>query len=134
MVEMQQSMFQVIQEAQKSLPVDVDQLAGKLGIKVNYKHFPREVAGELVRVGDDEYEVNISNTDPRTRQRFTLAHELGHYVYHRHLIGDGVNDDRAYRTTTRAEHYNPRIGPKQETEANRFAASLLMPWPLVLHL
>lgn len=127
---MQQSIYQAIQQAQKTVPVDVDALAEAIGVKIRYKHLPKAISGELVRVGNG-YEININNTDPRTRQRFTLAHELGHYALHRSLIGDGVNDDRAYRTTTSADHYNPKIGPKQETEANRFAASLLMPWPLI---
>ena len=28
----------------------------------------------------------------------TAAHELGHYVYHRDRIGDGIYDDAAYRS------------------------------------
>lgn len=52
----------------------------------------------LERVGDT-FLITVAANDPLTRQRFTLAHELGHYMLHRTLIGDGLDDDRAYRST-----------------------------------
>ena len=52
-------------------------------------------------------------------------------MLHRHLIGDGVDDDRGYRSTSRGKYHNTKIGPKEETEANRFAASVLMPMDLI---
>lgn len=48
-------------------------------------------------------------------------------MLHRHLIGDGIDDDRAYRSTNVGKYHNMSIGPEEETEANRFAAGLLMP-------
>ena len=126
-----QTMFEKIQEAKQSHPVDVDRLVRELGLALNYKPMPSGMSGELVRGEDGSYTINVNKTDPRNRQRFTIAHELGHFVYHRDRLGDGVNDNRAYRTDRSAEHYNPNIGPAQETEANRFAASLLMPWELI---
>ena len=59
---------------------------------------------------------------------------LGHYIYHRSLIGDGVDDDRAYRSTIVGKYHNTRIGPREETEANRFAADVLMPWGVISEL
>ena len=65
------------------------------------------------------------------RKRFTAAHELGHYIYHRDRIGSGVNDNRKYRGIPHAPLYNDAIQAKEETEANRFAANLLMPKHLI---
>ncbi|WP_408636412.1 ImmA/IrrE family metallo-endopeptidase [Paracoccus onchidii] len=48
-------------------------------------------------------------------------------MLHRHLVGDGIDDDRAYRSTEVGKYHNTLIGPKEETEANKFAANLLMP-------
>lgn len=121
------SIFQTIAEAQREAPVDVEALCRRIGIPVRYQWMPSGVSGALVRKGGDAFEIQINSMDPPTRQRFTIAHELGHYVHHRSLIGEGVNDSTAYRVTPNAAHYNPRIGPRQETEANQFAASLLMP-------
>jgi Zn-dependent peptidase ImmA (M78 family) len=124
--------IQAIKRAQASVPVNVIGLALDLGVKINTVWFEdSDVSGELVKTSSDTYEINVNGSHPLTRQRFTIAHELGHFIYHRHLIGDGVTDSRAYRSTAGHRYYNPRIGPRQETEANRFAASLLMPYELI---
>lgn len=125
------TVFERIREAQSRYPVNVEALANSLGVDVRYCHLPVGVSGEIVKVAEDEYQINISNADPLTRQRFTLAHELGHYIYHRALFGDGVNDSKGYRTTEAGKYFNPRITRRHESEANRFAASLLMPLALV---
>lgn len=67
-----------------------------------------------------------SKTSPR-RQRFTIAHELGHWCMHE---GELIVD-RAVMINNRNKVSSQAIDP-QEIEANRFAASLLMPRELVL--
>lgn len=124
------TIFEIIADAQTRYPVDVEGLAKALGIKVRLFRMPSDVSGALICDEDGSYRIHVNSEHPLTRRRFTIAHELGHYVLHRALIGRGVNDNRAYRTT-KGEYYNPEIGPKQETEANRFAASLLMPQELI---
>ncbi|PVX28946.1 ImmA/IrrE family metallo-endopeptidase [Sphingomonas pokkalii] len=121
------TLYSVIAEAQRNAPVDPAALARKLGIAVKPMLLDDDMSGALVKVTPDKYEIQVNALHPETRQRFTIAHELGHYVHHRALLGEGVNDNRAYRTTQGDKLFNPKIGPKQETEANRFAASLLMP-------
>ncbi len=66
----------------------------------------------------------VANKLPLEVQRFTLAHEIGHYflhpelIYHRDLpIVEAVHEDRSL--------------PPEEREANFFAAELLMPRRLV---
>ena len=128
------TIFQTIKEAQQEAyngPVDLSALASKLGIKIERRMMSDDMSGALVCTGPEQYTIRVNAMHPETRQRFTIAHELGHFVYHRSLLGNGTNDSRAYRTTNSAEYYNPRIGPKQETEANKFAASLLMPADVV---
>lgn len=124
-----QNIFGIIRKAKQEYPVDVIKLAQDIGIKVCSKFLPQDISGELVH-RDGQYQINYNNMHPITRQRFTISHEIGHYIYHRSLIGDGVNDSKAYRTTN-GDNFNPNITPKHETEANRFAASLLMPQELV---
>ena len=65
--------------------------------------------------------MNASHVE--TRRRFTIAHEIGHYVLHEHLIGDGIVEDALLR----AEGLSNFV----ETEANKFAADILMPWHLI---
>lgn len=58
------------------------------------------------------------------RRRFTIAHEIGHWVLHarRGEVGDFQRFCRPADLKAGEDH-----GPKVEQEANRFAAELLMP-------
>lgn len=85
----------------------------------------------IERRANDHFLITVNAIDPPTRQRFTTAHELGHYMLHRDRIGDGIADDRAYRSTSSGRYHNTRIGPREETQANTFAANLLMPYELI---
>ncbi len=127
---MMETLTSKIKAVQRDAPVDLEALASSLGLRVNYAFLPSGISGELVSESGG-FAININATDPTSRQRFTLAHELGHFVRHRDLIGTGIDDDRAYRSTNQGRYFNTRIGPRQETEANKFAANLLMPWHLI---
>lgn len=120
-----------IERAQQSAPVDVVGLCAELGVKIHYAYLDEDISGELVPLDDGGYQINVNEKHPATRKRFTIAHELGHYIYHKNLIGTGVDDTRAYRSTDLGRYHNTSIGQKQETEANRFAAGLLMPKKLL---
>lgn len=111
--------------------MNVEGLADELGVRVKREFLADDISGELVHLGDGKYQINVNWADAITRQRFTIGHELGHFIFHRHLIGDGVDDNRAYRSTNQGRYFNQAIGSRQETEANRFAASLLMPDSLI---
>lgn len=54
------------------------------------------------------------------RRRFTIAHELGHYLMHRALFPDGLECSE--------EAVTFRDGDELEMEADEFAAYLLMPF------
>ena len=62
-----------------TLPVDPAAIATQMGILV-YKDPGLEVSGEI---GYEEQQVIIkfNATDVSKRQRFTVAHELGHFVF-----------------------------------------------------
>lgn len=120
-----------IKRAQEQAPVDVHGLARDLDVRVHEAWLDKDVSGELVPLRDGRFQVNLNADHTRQRRRFTLAHELGHFVHHRHLIGTGIGDDRAYRSTGAGKYHNTAIGPREETEANRFASNLLMPQHLI---
>lgn len=75
--------------------------------------------GCLVRTQDsDKWTILINdNIANKRRQRFTYAHELGHFMCHRHL------QDRFEDTEENLNNFRETI----ETEANVFASWLLMP-------
>lgn len=127
----EKDIFSRMLEYMQEPPVDVEAVAASLGIPVNYAILDKEISGQIQSEPGGQYRIVVNEADSRSRQRFTIAHELGHYLYHRSLIGDGVDDDRAYRSTAAGKYHNTKIGRRHETEANRFAANLLMPNHLI---
>ena len=101
--------WDVLTNARKSVPVPVHELPGRLGIKLKQAWLADGISGMLENIGET-FLITINALDSDTRQRFTLAHEIGHYMLHRHLVGDGVDDDRAYRSTQVGKYHNTLIG------------------------
>lgn len=123
--------LETINSFRERAPVDIFGLIRALGVEFSEAFLEPEISGMIERAGKDRYRIAVNYNDPDTRQRFTAAHELGHYMLHRDKIGDGVDDDRLYRSTPKGKYYNTAIGRTQETEANKFAANVLMPIDLV---
>lgn len=77
--------------------------------------------------------VGVNATHPPARQRFTIAHELGHLLLHK---GRPIIVDKTIRlVNTRTDDPDPTSSlatRREEIEANGFAAELLMPRDLVL--
>lgn len=121
----------LISEAREIAPVPVFTLAKQLGLGCEPRPLGSDISGMLEKAPGGQYRLYYNENDPETRQRFTVAHEIGHFILHRALLGDGVDDDAAYRSTMKGKHKNLAIGPREETQANQFAASLLMPEKLI---
>ncbi|MBN9018760.1 MAG: ImmA/IrrE family metallo-endopeptidase [Rhizobiales bacterium] len=129
------SVFQVVKRHWSSYPVDVVRIITECGIHYAEDALDPDISGMIDKKGPDgRYRIVINQRDGHARKRFTAAHELGHYVYHRGLIGDGIDDSRLYRSIPAGEYHNLRISPKHEQEANQFAANLLMPKHLLAQL
>lgn len=93
-------------------PVDVLAIAAAYGIQV-YSVSGSQWDG-AIEMGPPTV-IYVKQSPNISRQRFTIAHEIGHYVLHGHL-------QRAFRDEFSAQGFNVH-----EIEANRFAADLLMP-------
>jgi Zn-dependent peptidase ImmA (M78 family) len=102
----------------KELPVPVEKIARGLGAKLTYDAYDGEVSGMLYRT-DGQSLIGVNSRHAQTRQRFTIAHEIGHLVMH---PGTPMFVDRFARVNWRNGASN-----KEEAEANSFAAELLMP-------
>lgn len=113
-------------------PVNIEDMIRSFGIDLDKKALlDREIAGQIEPVGGGKYKISTNPADHYYRQRFTMAHELAHWVLHRDLIGSGVDDTPAFRSTAAGKFFNPNVKPTHETEANQLAAYLLMPPDLV---
>jgi Zn-dependent peptidase ImmA (M78 family) len=102
------------------LPVDPVPIAKALGIKVVLSSLGEEFSGALVKRTGQDPVIWINDGDSRNRQRFTVAHQLGHFV----RLRDEV-DAFGYVDFRRAL-LSGDIG-EEESYANAFAAALLMP-------
>ena len=122
--------FKIINRYMEAAPVDVVGLAGEFGITVSYTQLGDTMAGMIKKTGDT-YCITVNATDGIIRQRFTIAHELGHYIFHRTSIADGIGDDKQYRSAPIGNYINTAIGKEAESEANQFAVTLLMPLDLI---
>lgn len=103
-------------------PVPVEQLARALGATVRYVPFDGELSGMLYHEAGQAV-IGVNALHSPTRQRFTIAHELGHLRLHGKRK---FHVDRNFRTLHRDEHSAAATDPT-EMEANDFAACLLMP-------
>ncbi len=121
----------IIQKYRKDYPVEIVGLANKLGIEVfetdDWKDKP--ISGSILRnkshgLKNGKYTytcyVNASHSD--ARKRFTIAHEIAHFILHRDEIGDGIIDDALFRSS---------LSTIIEVQANQLAADLLMPRALI---
>lgn len=113
--------IEIIHRYANAVPVDIDLIADKLGLRVHYRRDLGDTSGYIKKV-EGGYEVGVNANHPETRRRFTLAHEVAHFVLHRFQIGDGITDDAMYRSEL-SDHF--------EREANGLAAAILMPANLV---
>lgn len=120
-----------------SIPVDLEKLAPCLEAKIHIESLEDEVSGMLV-VSDGETHVVVNKNHHPNRQRFTIAHEIGHLCLH-HKDGDQLFVDNKLAVYHRVGSANSRAyttpgattTSEQEREANVFAASLLMPEALL---
>lgn len=107
------------------VPVDVNALAALLNITVEPADFGDEVSGVLVR-NDESAMIGVNWLHHPNRQRFTIAHEIGHHQLH----DGGTFVDKG--TTARFRNQASGSGTDiEEQEANLFAAMLLMPEAVV---
>jgi len=107
-------------------PVPVRKIIEKHGVKiVEHANQATDISGLLFRhVSEVVIGVNIAHNP--ARQRFTLAHEFGHFLLHGVSSPDALHIDRGfvvrYRDSTSSQGTDD-----EEREANLFAAELLMP-------
>lgn len=107
------------QQWDRAFPVDLELIAKLNGISVvPVKHigaWDEDISG-MITYEEGKPTIYIRKRDTIPRQRFTLAHELGHFFLHE---GKRFRDNYA---STSSSNYDV-----DEVAANAFAAELLMP-------
>ena len=111
-----------------SAPVDVESICCEEGIRIISMDMheiediaKKPSAGAIQKHPQFGYTILVNESDIAVRQRFTIAHELGHFFLHM----DKDAQENKIITSFRMDS-----SPK-ERQANAFAANLLMPESLV---
>lgn len=116
----------LVDRLDKQSPVDVEDVAAQLGLRIVKEDLGPDVSGLLVSNAHGTY-IFVHKEDPPNRGRFTIAHEIGHFVLrHQFEGGKHVHVDRGNFISQRGPRASEGVDLK-EVEANQFAASLLMP-------
>ena len=102
----------------KTTPVPVEEVASRTQIKIS-RAPSRDFSGLLIRK-DGHALIGVNSDEAPFRQRFTIAHELGHFYLHPQK--DAFVDYRNHKNTK-----TDRVTTIKERQANMFAAALLMP-------
>lgn len=103
-----------------SIPVDVYKIAQYKGFSLFQHQLDHGVSGlivandKVIRGFNSKKVMVVNESDSPLRKRFTIAHELGHYV----LAG---SPEQCYA------HRDVGDYGQEERDANRFASALLMP-------
>ena len=112
-----------IEEIEKAFegdfPFPLNNLLDILDIELEEKKLNNEQSG-YITYKDDKWIIGVNEDHHINRQRFTIAHEIGHYILHnRHIMDSKIMEDTIlFRNDDTNE---------LEISANNFASMLLMP-------
>jgi hypothetical protein len=116
-------------------------LARRLGLRVDEENLPNELSAVLLRSPNcgspSGYRIAVNRRHSPERQRWSIAHEIGHYVLHKDDPDfEVIVDDQEYGVVVPlvapvGNSYRSNRRSRLESEAESFAASLLMPPKLV---
>lgn len=98
-------------------PVDLNIVVAVFGFNILPFPFPDYRKG-IVYIDREVRVIGVNSSHPITLQRFTIAHELGHFVNgHQHIDNECDTSEKRFYT----RHF------QQEKEADMFAGELLIP-------
>ncbi len=107
----------------KEPPIDVHSIAQELGFIILPHDFPEDTSAMLL-IRKDAKVIGVNQNHAEVRQRFSIAHELGHYLGgHEDFTVEGREEK--IRADGHFDFTDPQH--RREQEANEFAAELLMP-------
>lgn len=101
-------------------PIDIKKIANLLGFEIVPFDFPDTISA-VIRINGVAKAIGVNKNHPETRQRFSIAHELGHY-----LSGhENFTHEKKIVVDPERKYLDPQF--RDEQEADDFAAELLMP-------
>jgi hypothetical protein len=121
------SLNEIVRAFQQTAPVDVVGLAKSLGLNVwELRDLPPNISGKIWKDphgGISGFSIGVNASEAPVRKRFTVAHEIAHFVLHRNRFTNELLEDTMYRGSG--------MSSREEAQANKFAADVLMPFSLI---
>jgi Zn-dependent peptidase ImmA (M78 family) len=115
----------------KGVPIDVGKLAEKAGYRVVFRYFDEaDLSATVIREASGQITLGINTLHAPVRQRFSIAHEIGHAQLHLQTDGEALFVDPPAGVLFRDSRASLGEDPR-EINANQFAAALLMPTEMV---
>lgn len=105
------------------IPISVSKVAKGLGLIVEYTPLDDELSG-MAFTKDGQNFILVNSLHHTNRQRFSIAHEIGHHMLHAEQLAAGVHVDKGI---LRRDAVSSEGTLEVEKEANAFASELLMP-------
>ncbi len=117
------------QKAGFKTPVDLYALAEANNLELSIQECELEdgVSGKIEIHKDNKVEISLNIAHHPNRQRFTLAHEIGHLILHRDLSEIFIDGSPYASVVFLRDELSSEGVYELEIEANNFAAALLMP-------
>ncbi len=111
-----------------SPPIPLTDIVASNGLNIVYADFSVIPDGNKIAgfIDFSKSRIVVNKDDSPNRQRFTIAHELGHYIMHQDYVKDESKYNVLLRVPLRDKGYT-----SEEQEANCFAANLLVPKELL---
>jgi Zn-dependent peptidase ImmA (M78 family) len=101
------------------IPLDVEGVAREFDIRIGYVSMEEDMSGTLEKdERSNTWSISINKNHHPNRQRYSIAHELGHFCLHKHL-SHFFEDNIFFR--------GGESSSKEEWQANEFASAILMP-------
>lgn len=121
-------------EGVSPFPFDhIEEDVGNLDIVV--VDFQEGISGAISYEKEDSgFTIMVDKNKAKTRQYFTVAHELGHYFLHADVLKNEeviVDSENAFEWNRILYRLDNSVSTRLEAEANAFAAALIMPADLV---
>lgn len=111
----------IILKHHHTYPVKVGAIAKDLGLVVKSSTLKPGISGQI-KEENGIVTIKINRHDSKERQRFTLAHEIAHFLLHKEEIKNGIEDTMLFRSA---------LSNELEVEANKLAADIVMPFSLI---
>lgn len=110
--------YNIIKKYQDQCPVDIISMARELDLELYNINTSENISGAILK-DNNRYIIYVKSSDSNNRKRFTIAHEISHFLLHKDIIDkNSITDNAMYRSN---------LSNTYERQANKLASEILIP-------